>query len=174
MKKNQAKELQAIEDEIKLIHANINLKAVKSTTQRARSVTVGTCFGGVTEVIVRGDAGEFLWCPLQPVEAIELIHQLAASVGCHINLQPRDDFSSWREWRAVEDKTAQLSNGIGNSTNSNIGYSDTEDPASDLGAVLPHPDKQPGMVINRSINNDVVATEKTVNRRSIKRAAKTS
>jgi hypothetical protein len=39
---------------------------------------------------------------MQPVEVIELVHQLAASVGCHISVNPRTDFASWREWRVTE------------------------------------------------------------------------
>lgn len=74
---------------------------------RARSVTVGTCFGGTTELMMRNDSG-FMWCPMQPVEVIELIHQLAANVGCHIALKPRDDFSSWREWRVSEAEKKHL------------------------------------------------------------------
>lgn len=75
---------------------------------RARSVTVGTVFGGTTELLMRGDGGRHLWVLMQPVEVIELIHQLAANVGCHINLKPRDDFSSWREWRVSEAEKKHL------------------------------------------------------------------
>lgn len=75
---------------------------------RARSVTVGTCFGGTTELMMRGNNGSILWTPMQPVEVIELIHQLAANVGCHIQIQPRKDFSSWREWNLTEDEKTHL------------------------------------------------------------------
>jgi hypothetical protein len=77
---------------------------------RARSVTVGTVFGGTTELLMRGDGGRHLWALMQPVEVIELIHQLAANVGCHINLKPRDDFSSWRDWRVSEAEKKHLNN----------------------------------------------------------------
>jgi hypothetical protein len=66
--------------------------------QRAASITVGTCFGGSTEVSMRNNAGTNLHVILQPVEVIELVNQLTASVGCHIAIQPRADFASWREW----------------------------------------------------------------------------
>ena len=75
---------------------------------RARSITVGTCFGGTTELMMRGNNGSILWSPMQPVEVIELIHQLAANVGCHIQVQPRKDFSSWREWNLTEDEKTHL------------------------------------------------------------------
>ena len=130
--------------------------------RRARSVLVGTCFGGTTEITMRGIDGSVLWSPLQPVEAIELIHQLAASVGCHINLQPRNDFASWRNWRSDED----IAKRNGNPPFANELPLDKRHP-------LPPPEEQPGMKINRS-NNHAVATKKTVNKRNAKRATKTS
>jgi hypothetical protein len=75
---------------------------------RARSVTVGTSFGGTTELMMRGNGGNVLWCTMQPVEVVELIHQLAANIGCHMALQPRNDFSSWREWRISEAEKKHL------------------------------------------------------------------
>lgn len=80
----------------------------ESSLNRARSVTIGTCFGGTTEIMMRGNDGSVLWAPMQPVEVIELIHQLAANVGCHIALAPRKDFSSWREWRVSEAEKKHL------------------------------------------------------------------
>lgn len=77
---------------------------------RARSILVGTAFGGTTEVSMRANDGRCIFTLLQPVETIELIHQLAANVGCHIALKPRDDFSSWREWRIPEAEKKHLNN----------------------------------------------------------------
>ena len=74
----------------------------QANQSRARSVTVGTAFGGTTEVSMRAPNGNHLWCLLQPVEVTELIHQLAANIGCHLQLTPRNDFSSWRNWRVTE------------------------------------------------------------------------
>ena len=84
------------------------LRDIKASENRARSVTVGTLFGGTSEISMRLDDGRTVWCPMQPVEVIELIHQLAANVGCHISLKPRDDFSSWREWRVSEAEKKHL------------------------------------------------------------------
>lgn len=84
--------------ELKSIIANAT-----ANTNRARSVTVGTAFGGTTELTMRSDTGS-TWCVLQPVEVIELIHQLAANVGCHLQLKPREDFSSWRDWKVTEEE----------------------------------------------------------------------
>jgi len=75
-----------------------------SNLNRARSVTVGTAFGGTTEIMMRTDGGRHIWCVMQPVEVIELIHQLAANVGCHLQLKPREDFSSWRDWKVTEEE----------------------------------------------------------------------
>jgi hypothetical protein len=79
-----------------------------AASNRAMSITVGTAFGGTTEVSMRGDAGQNLWCLMQPVEVIELIHQLAANVGCHIALKPRADFASWRDWRQTEEEKLHM------------------------------------------------------------------
>ena len=84
------------------------LRDLKASQSRARSVSVGTAFGGTTELNMRLEDGTSVWCPMQPVEVIELIHQLAANVGCHIALKPRDDFSSWREWRVSEAEKKHL------------------------------------------------------------------
>jgi hypothetical protein len=81
---------------------------VESNLNRARSVTVGTAFGGTTEISMRGNGDRFLYSIMQPVEVIELIHQLAANVGCHIAIKPRDDFGSWREWRVSEAEKKHL------------------------------------------------------------------
>lgn len=75
---------------------------------RARSITVGTAFGGTTEIGMRCNDGRFVWSLMQPVEVIELIHQLAANVGCHLHLTPRRDFSSWRDWRVSEQESLHL------------------------------------------------------------------
>jgi hypothetical protein len=80
----------------------------QANQSRARSVTVGTAFGGTTEVSMRAPNGTSLWCLLQPVEVTELIHQLAANIGCHLQLAPRDDFSSWRNWRVTEHQHKHL------------------------------------------------------------------
>lgn len=97
MKKNEkSKVIKDILDEqdVALSRANMN---------RAYAVTVGTCFGGVVELSMRKNDGTVTYVPMQPVEVIELIHQLSASVGCHIHIQPRKDFSSWRQWNKDDD-----------------------------------------------------------------------
>ncbi len=111
MKKREAvKKIQATENAIAVKHAEqlrefeakMDLENRESNYNRARSMMVGTAFGGTTELMMRGDGGRHLWCLMQPVEVIELIHQLAANVGCNAQITPRKDFSSWRDWRVSE------------------------------------------------------------------------
>lgn len=73
---------------------------------RARSLTVGTAFGGAVEVTMRRNDASYTYAILQPVEAIEFIHQLAASAGCHIHITPRRDFAAWRNWQRTEEELA--------------------------------------------------------------------
>jgi hypothetical protein len=146
------------------------MKKVKHNTpvvgepNRARSVCVGTAFGGVTEISMRCDDGRTIWALMQPVEAIELIHQLAANVGCHINLQPRRDFSSWRDWKRTEEELAHFRGqqhlpGVGHPPHSN-----DMAPHNSVGANLPPPELQPGFKFNTEEQQNVVAIEKTVDR----------
>lgn len=95
-------------EKIRELEAKMDLENRESNYNRARSVMVGTAFGGTTEVMMRGDGGRHLWCLMQPVEVIELIHQLAANVGCNIQITPRKDFSSWRDWRVSEAEKKHL------------------------------------------------------------------
>jgi hypothetical protein len=135
-----------------------------AASTRAVSITVGTCFGGTTEVAMRGESGQTLWCVMQPVEVIELIHQLSANIGCHIAVKPREDFASWRQWKATDHMIA--GNGWPPFVNDMA-------PHSQVGANLPPPEQQPGLKLSddRSTEN-VMAIEKPKNRRSIKRTAK--
>lgn len=94
-------EVQRIE-KIRQMEAEMDVENRESNRNRARSFTVGTSFGGTTEIMMRGDGGRHLWCAMQPVEVVEFIHQLAANVGCNVALKPRNDFASWRDWRISE------------------------------------------------------------------------
>ena len=143
------------------------------TANRACSFTIGTCFGGTVELSMRKNNGSNTFAILQPVEVTEIIHQLAASIGCHIHLQPRRDFSSWRDWKYTEEELAHYRGiqplpGVGHPPHVN-----DMAPHNDKGAVLPPPELQPGLKIERN-DHEPVATKKTVNRRSTKRAAATA
>ena len=93
---------------LRKVEAAIDLENLESSRNRARAITVGTAFGGTTEILMRSDGGRHLWCAMQPVEVIELINQLAANVGCNIALKPRDDFASWRDWRVSDAEKKHL------------------------------------------------------------------
>ncbi len=79
------------------LYEQSELANLESNKNRARSFTVGTAFGGIIEVSMRGDFSS-LWCLLQPVEAVEFIEQLAAAAGLQVAIRPKQDFASWRGW----------------------------------------------------------------------------
>ena len=104
---------------------------------------------------MRGN-NSFMWMILQPVEVIELIHQLAANVGCHLHLQPRNDFSSWRNWNYTKEELEHYRMGGGGliapppspsilQGSGHAPHVNDMAPHADVGAKLPHPEKQPGM-----------------------------
>lgn len=165
------------------VQAKQDIQNFESSLNRARSVTVGTCFGGTTELMMRGNDGSVLWAPMQPVEVIELIHQLAANVGCHIALKPRDDFGSWREWRVSEAEKKHL-NGHAPFVNDMAVF-------QRLGATGFNQDEAERVVANnlaqkeydyshgaarrKVVENDqTLAAKKTIKRRIAKRAAATT
>ena len=132
---------------------------------RAASITVGTAFGGTLEMSMRSNHGGYLYSILQPVEAIELIHQLAANVGCHIHLEPREDFASWREWNHSAEELAHFRGeqplpGVGHPPHT-LGFNN-----------LPKIGKQPVKPVEEKEN--AVATKKAVNKRSTKRTRTTT
>lgn len=90
--------------------ADMDVENLESNRNRARSITVGTAFGGTTEIMMRSDGGRHIWCVMQPVEVVELIHQLAANVGCQVAIKPREDFASWRDWKLTEEERKHYGN----------------------------------------------------------------
>lgn len=141
-----------------------------SGLNRARSVTVGTAFGGTTELMMRKNDGTVVWAILQPVETIELIHQLAANVGCNVHVQPRDDFASWRDWRHTDIEMSHYRGvqhfpGVGHPPHTNVL---PHNPVSKV----KHLEAAKAVLLARSESNEqTVATEKTVGRKRAKRAA---
>jgi hypothetical protein len=141
---------------------------------RARGVAIGTAFGGVTEVSMRRADGTFTYAILQPVEVIEIIHQLAANVGCHLHLTPRRDFAAWRDWKYTEAELAhyrgvQHLSGVGHPPHAN-----DMAPHAQIGSNILHPELQPGMPNTLEGNEDgeTVAIETPKRRRKSKRTAK--
>jgi hypothetical protein len=164
MKKTDAKKVLAS------VSAQQEADGFTSGLNRARSVTVGTAFGGTTELMMRKNDGSVVWAILQPVEAVELIHQLAASVGCHIHIQPRDDFASWRDWRhtdaALEHfRGQQFLPGVGHAPHLKIL------PHNPVSKVKKQAQSQPALIARSNENEQTLATQKTVGRKRTKRAA---
>lgn len=79
------------------------IDSIESNRHRARSITVGTAFGGVVEINLRSES-DYLYAQMQPTETIELIEQLAAGVGVEIVMRPKINFASWRGWEEVIDQ----------------------------------------------------------------------
>jgi hypothetical protein len=142
--------------------------------KRARSVTVGTSFGGTVEVMMRKADGDIIWATLQPVEVVELINQLAAGIGCHIHIQPRKDFASWRNWKYSEEELSHFrgANNINGTGHPPHAKSDGDEKYK---TSLPAPEQQPGlqpaMMARSNGNEQTLATQKTVGRKRTKRAA---
>jgi len=145
---------------IKEIETLMEMESRQSDLARARSITVGNAFGGVTEVALRGTGDRFLWILLQPAEVIELINQLAANIGCQIHIQPRNDFASWRQWKETPDQEVLLTQ---------------YPPFSNYPpkVQISH-ENQPGLKEPIRSKKNVVATEKNINQRITKRTAKAS
>lgn len=132
------------------------LRSLDANRNRAQAVSIGMSGSGTTEITMRGQDGTFLWNCYQPVQVIEFIHQLAASIGCHIHVQPRNDFASWREWRQIDEQEKLHLNGF---------PPFAEELTEDKKVGLAPPEEE-----NSPTENDNVATKKAVNKRSTKRA----
>lgn len=121
---------------------------------RARSITVGTAMNGAIEMMMRAD-GKHIWATLSPVEVVELIHQMAAGIGCHIHMQPRNDFASWRNWRHADGPNG---NGF---PPFNVGFPEL-------------PQQEEKLSIETEPNGKTLAIEAPKQRRRAKRAAATT
>jgi len=143
------------------------IESMQANKTRAQSITIGTAGGGTTEITMRGTTGQFLWNVYQPVEVIELINQLAAGIGCHIHIIPREDFASWRNWKYTEQ---ELEHARGSQSRPGVGWSPHAKYQGKLetGLNMPHPDEQPGMPKTAKEKENAVATKKAVNKRSTK------
>jgi len=70
---------------------------IDNTRNRARSILVGNGYGGMIEITLRNEHYT-LFAIMQPVEAVEIIEQLAAGCGIEIAMRPKQNFTSWRAW----------------------------------------------------------------------------
>jgi hypothetical protein len=76
----------------------VHKDTLSANLARARSINVGTCFGGMVEINMRNEHNH-MWAPISQYEVIELIHSLAANIGCTATVVQRKDFaSSLRKW----------------------------------------------------------------------------
>ena len=154
--------LDELNEEIEKKQRLAQLEALEANKYRAQSITVGTAGGGTAEITMRSSKGVFLWNTYQPVEVIELINQLAAGIGCHIHIQPRNDFASWRQWKPMSEEERKHLNGFPPFPNM-LGREEMQ-----IGANLSLPDQES---IKEKEN---VATNKAVNKRSPKRSRSSS
>ena len=163
------KDLEKLEREIHFKMKERQLAAMGQEDNRAQGITIGLAGGGTTEITMRGVTGGYLWNVYQPVEVVELINQLAANIGCHIHIRPRNDFSSWRQWKEISDEEREALNGF-------PPFSEDYSDGFRLGTgspVLPSQKNQPITRISYEPENKDqkdVATKKTVNKRSAKRS----
>ena len=100
MTRKKQEEQSKVREKIHETYEQNELDSLESTRHRARSITVGTAFGGVVEVNLRSDY-TYLYAQMQPIEAVEIIQQLAAGIGVEIAMRPKRDFASWRGWEEV-------------------------------------------------------------------------
>ena len=155
------------------IHAEQQIKCHEESLNRARSVTVGTAFGGLAELTMRGMGSTFTYAILQPVEVVELIHQLAANIGCHLSLQPRGDFASWRDWKHTEADLAhyrgfQSFPGVGHPPQARWLAPDAQIGLNEVGPKN-QSTSQP-KVEAKEERQHAVATKKVINKRSAKQS----
>lgn len=97
----------SIRKKIRSFYEQQEYLSIQQNSNRARSVTVGTAFGGVIELILRSDAAT-VWAQMQPVEAIELMEQIAAGCGVEIAMRPKQNFASWRGWEEIIEQKIQI------------------------------------------------------------------
>jgi hypothetical protein len=167
--KDEDLSIEQIDQEIQRRAKLRHLKSLRQEDHRAQSITIGTAGGGTTEITLRGIDGSYLWLVQQPVEVIELINQLSANIGCHIHIQPRNDFSSWRQWKELSEEERLHLNGFPPFANDmavsrNVGK----------GLSSPHDRLKIEAAQKAEEKENAVATKKAVNKRTPKRSRSTT
>ena len=151
-----------LQKEIHRLQKLQQIESIKANETRAQSIAIGTSGGGTTEITMRGVNGTFLWNAYQPVEIIELIHQLSANIGCHLHLIPRQDFGSWRDWKVSPE---ELAHARGIQHLPGVGFPPFVNDMSD------HTQTGRPIPVEQEVQEkENVATKKAVNKRTIKRS----
>lgn len=91
------------EETILEIQAQNQIRSMLGEQNRAISYSIGNCYGGMIDITMRGSDGKVLFVPIPPVEAVELLHQIAGAIGVTAVLKPRNDFASWRTWKVTQE-----------------------------------------------------------------------
>ena len=97
-------EILSLKEQQEILRQKIELKKlefemgdINAAQTRARSISVGAACGGTIELSVRTDFTTS-YMQLQPTEAVELIHTLAAQCGLDVATRPKEDYATWRSW----------------------------------------------------------------------------
>jgi len=159
-----------LQKEIERRHKLRQLEALEANDTRAQSLTVGTAGGGTVEITMRNSSGKFLWNTYQPVEVVEFINQLAAGIGCHIHILPRQDFASWRNWKVSAEELEhargiQPFQGVGHAPHPKM--LGREEYTTGMAQEIPS-------FTEDAQEKEHVATKKAVNKRSTKRRRATA
>ena len=100
-----------MKEKIRAFHEENELhNMMDNTRNRARSITIGTAYGGVIEIALRNEFNN-MWTVMQPVEVIEFIESAAAAVGVEIAMRPKQNFTSWRGWNYEGEQPAFFAKG---------------------------------------------------------------
>ena len=94
---HQNEEISEVRKRINQLCEENELQGLLDNRNRSRSVTIGSAGGGVIEFSMRNEWAN-LYYLANPVEAIEILGELASACGVEIAIRPRNDFASWRSW----------------------------------------------------------------------------
>lgn len=153
------------EQELKRRQQERHLEGLEANLNRCQSMMIGSGGSGTTEISMRTNSGRFIFGVYTPVETVEIIHQLTASIGCHIQIQPRKDFASWRQWKEPTPEERLHLNGF-------PPFAITEHDFEKNG--LLRQDETLGTAKKLEEGKENVATKKSINKRSVKQSRSTA
>ena len=94
---NEHEEISETRKKINQLYEENELQSLLDNRNRSRSISIGSAGGGVIEFSMRNEWAN-LYYLANPVEAIEILGELASACGVEIAMRPRNDFASWRSW----------------------------------------------------------------------------